>query len=65
MEANNMNPSQTARSDLGQYCLQCRLPKNKGRCKEQRTKVVTGRLLKGYNFFLTNVLFDTIYLMSF
>ena len=61
MEANNMNPSQTAPPDLGPYCLQCRLPKNKSRCKAQRTKVVTGRLLKGYNFFLTNVWFDTIH----
>ena len=34
---NNMNPDQTSwdQSDLGPYCLQCRLPKNISRPEEQ------------------------------
>ena len=41
-----MNPDQTVpkeQSDMGPYCLQCRLPKSI-RQEEQTTKVVTGRL---------------------
>ena len=40
MEANNMNPDQTApreQSDLYPYCLQYRLAKNIGRWEEQMT----------------------------
>ena len=40
MEANNMNPDQTApweQSDLGSYCLQYMLPKNISRREEQKT----------------------------
>ena len=46
MEANNLNPDQTApfweQSDLGPYCLQYRLPKSTSRREEQMTIVVTG-----------------------
>ena len=40
MEANSMDPDQTApkeQSDLGPYCLQHRLPKNISRQEEQST----------------------------
>ena len=40
-----MNPYQTALLDLGPYCLQYRLPKNKSRREEQTTKVVIGNFL--------------------
>ena len=43
IEANNMNPNQTAPLELGLYFLQYRLPKNVCR-HEETTKVVTGRL---------------------
>ena len=46
MEANNIYPNQIPReqSDLGPYCLQCRLPKNISRREMQKTKVLTGEL---------------------
>ena len=47
MEANNMDPGQTApweQSDLGPYCLQYRLLKSISRQEEQTTKVVTDGL---------------------
>ena len=43
-----MHTDQTEQSDLGTYCLQYRLPKNKSRQEEQTTKVTTG--LKRFAF---------------
>ena len=54
MEANKMDPDQTAekQSDQGPYYLQYRLPKKKSRQEEQMTKIVTdgkrvNRFIKG------------------
>ena len=44
MDANNMNPDQTARSSLICPYFFFKIPKNISRRKEQVTKVVTGEL---------------------
>ena len=62
MEANTMNPDQTApweQSDLGPYCLQYRLPKNISRC-ESRRQVMTGRE-KGWFFLLKVICCDVLH----
>ena len=42
-----MNPDQTApneQSELGPYCLQYRLPKNRSRQEQQMIKIMTRRI---------------------